>query len=492
MNAAVGSAPSAATAERVRGGVSPDALLPWLCVLALGLRDIAVAVAYIRPDGDRFWQLWLGERILRAHAIPRALGVETFTAAGAAWTPQEWLLSLGLAWSQDAGLGWLLPAICGAAAMLALAAVAWRAHRRGAPPIAISIVLILSGLAMIQSFGVRAQVFGWAGLALVLCCLELRGRAMWLAVLVTIGWANLHASALLAPAVCAMYAVGALLEQRAVTADVRRFGLLALACAAAVCATPLGLDLPRYTFALLGSPIRHWIAEWGHTEIGTAAFALGALPLLLILAVRGVRTTVTDRIAVVVFAILLFSAVRNVPIFAIVVAPIAASMLGLSAPSSHKTTAERIASTLTLVVAAGVAVVLPLLSLLSAAPPSPLPLDAAKLLQAREPRGARVLCEDFAWCSVFLGDGVTRVFMDGRCDPYPLPVWNDYIAVIGGNTEWSRILDRRRVDAILARPAGPLDSLLIARHDEWVYVGGDRRARVYLRLGAGGVAAPVQ
>jgi len=53
-------------------------------------------------------------------------------------------------------------------------------------------------------------------------------------------------------------------------------------------------------------------------------------------------------------------------------------------------------------------------------------------------RGSRVFCEDLAWCSVFLGDRSTRVFMDGRCDPYPLPVWRDYIAVIGGNSVWSR------------------------------------------------------
>lgn len=485
MNATVGAAtPSVTTAARPGWGFAPDALLPWLCVLALGLRDIAVAVAYIRPDGDRYWQLWLGEVILRTHAIPRALGAETFTAPGASWTPQEWLLALGLAWSRDIGASWLLPVTCGTAAMLALAAVAWRAQRRGAPPIAVSIVVILTGFAMIQSFGVRAQVFGWAGLALVLCCLESRGRLLWAAIPVTVIWANLHASVLLAPAICGLYAVGALIEQRAFTADVRRFALVAVACAAAVCATPLGLALPRYTIALMGSPIRQWIAEWGHTEIGVAAFAVGALPLLLILVIRGVRTTMTDRIAIVTFTILLFSAVRNVPLFAIVVAPIAASVLGLSAPSSLKTTSERIASMITVIVAAGVAVALPLLSLKAAPPEDIVPLGAANVVVTTAPRGARVFCEDFAWCSVFLGDTATRVFMDGRCDPFPLAVWRDYIAVIGGSTDWSSVLDRWKIDTILARPAGPLDALLLARHGQWTYVGGDRRARVYLRRSA--------
>jgi hypothetical protein len=259
---------------------------------------------------------------------------------------------------------------------------------------------------------------------------------------------------------------------------------LAAACAAAVCATPLGIALPRYAIALMGSPIRQWISEWGHTDIGYVAFAIGALPLLLVLAVRGGRTTVTDRIAIVAFAILLFSAVRNVPVFAVVVAPIAASVLGLSAPSSRKTTGERIASTITLAAAAVAAVALPLLSLTTAAPPSGLPLGAIKMLASTRPHGSRVFCEDFAWCSVFLGDRSTRVFMDGRCDPYPLAVWRDYIAIIAGNPVWSVVLDRWRVDAILARPAGPLDALLTAKHDEWAYVGSDRRANVYVRRSA--------
>jgi hypothetical protein len=304
---------------------------------------------------------------------------------------------------------------------------------------------------------------------------------LWAVVPITVIWANLHASVLLSPVICAMYAIGALIEERVFSANVRRMSFLGAACAAAVCATPLGIELPRYTIALMGSPVRQWIAEWSHTQIGNVAFAVGALPLLLILAVRSGRKTETDRIVIVMFTILLFSAVRNVPVFAIVVAPIAASVLGLSVPPLQKNAQQQVASMMTLAAAILATVSLPLVTLSSTPPPDPVPLGAAKMLKGVPNRSSRVFCEDFAWCSVFLGDRTMQVFMDGRCDPYPLPVWSDYIAVIDGKPVWSNVLDRWHVDAILARPGGPLDALLIAKQREWSYLGSSGRARVYLR-----------
>lgn len=74
--------------------VNPDRVLPWVCFAAVEAQLIAIAVKFPPADGDRLWQQWLGERILHDHAIPRSLGTETFAAAGAPWTPHEWLFSV--------------------------------------------------------------------------------------------------------------------------------------------------------------------------------------------------------------------------------------------------------------------------------------------------------------------------------------------------------------------------------------------------------------
>jgi len=66
----------------------------WLVIGIVAARFLTTAIAYPQLDGDLAWQRRLGETILRTHAIPRALGDETFTAAGAPWLPQEWAFSV--------------------------------------------------------------------------------------------------------------------------------------------------------------------------------------------------------------------------------------------------------------------------------------------------------------------------------------------------------------------------------------------------------------
>jgi hypothetical protein len=94
----------------------------------------------------------------------------------------------------------------------------------------------------------------------------------------------------------------------------------------------------------------------------------------------------------------------------------------------------------------------------------------------------RIFCEDFAWCTVFLERApAAAVFMDGRADPYPLDVWNDYVRVLDGNTGWDAVLAHYRVNAILVRPDGALESLLQTRPRFWRMIASDGVARLYVR-----------
>jgi hypothetical protein len=111
---------------------------------------------------------------------------------------------------------------------------------------------------------------------------------------------------------------------------------------------------------------------------------------------------------------------------------------------------------------------------------STLPLGTARALLAQAHVPPRVFCEDFAWCSLFL-DEPARFFMDGRCDPYPAPVWRDYREVIDGNRRWAAILDRERIDAVLVRRNGALDSLLAERHGTWRRIAADGVSGLYVR-----------
>jgi len=464
-----------------RRRVDPNALLPWACVAAVTGWLTALALRFPARDGDLLWQRWLGERILREHAIPRALGPETFAADGAPWTPHEWLFSTALAWTGEHALRWALPVLCALAAAVVLSTVVLRCARRGVSPTGASAAVLVCAFAMLQSFGVRAQVLGWACLSVVVLLLEIDGPWAWAAVPATAVWANLHASAFLAPATAALIALATVMRDRAWSAAVRRSTMIAAACAAATLATPLGVDLARYAGALLTSPIRDSIDEWTATSISNAGFLAGALPLVLVLAAFGVRASLRDRLLALAFALLLFCAVRNVPVFALVAAPIAFAALPRAragAVRAHPAARGGAWATLAAVVCCGIAIAA--ISWRGApAAGDALPLGTAHALLAQT-RAPRVFCENFAWCSLFLSEPAT-FYMDGRCDPYPAPLWRDYRDVVRGNRRWAAVLDRARIDAVLAQRDGALDSLLAERRGEWRRIASDPVADLYVR-----------
>jgi hypothetical protein len=472
--------------------LDPERVLPWACVGAVFAWFAAVAVRFPPADGDLLWQRWLGERILREHAIPRALGPETFAANGAPWTPHEWLFSTALAFGAQHGAPWLVPLACAVAASLALVLVVVRCRRRGASGALSGAAAIVCALAMIQSFGARAQVLGWLGVGTVVWLLEMDGPWAWAAVPATALWANLHASVFLSPAIAVLFALAALLRDRRFSHDVLRRAALAATCGAATLATPLGIDLPRYAAGLLASPIRQSISEWAATSIASPAFALGALPLLVVLAAFGVRASLRERLVAVAFTVLLFTAVRNVPVFALTVAPVAVGALvaARGTRSAPPPTPAPLAPPLRNVAAwASIGALVTCAAMLAGAAwrsapaaRTALPTEPVRVLLAQARTQPRVFCEDFAWCSLFLLEpGAARFYMDGRCDPYPAALWRDYGAVRAGNPRWAVILERERVDAILARRDSALDSLLAERPGTWRRIASDGLARLYVK-----------
>ncbi|HEX3550893.1 MAG TPA: hypothetical protein VHT53_10980 [Candidatus Elarobacter sp.] len=432
----------------------------------------AIGALLLPPgDGDRGWQEWLGMQELHGR-LPHALGAESFAATGAPWVPHEWLFSALLAAANAHALGWAFALAVGMCATVALACVALRCARAGASPPAIAFVMIFTHVAMSQSFGVRVQVVGWAMLAALLLVLELPPRARPLAILVTVAWANVHASAALAPVVCAAAAGGSL-----VAGDVRgavRDGLIALGAALAVCATPLGTALPVYAVELAHSPIRHWIREWHPVTLRDAAMTFGALPIVL-LAACAVRRAPRRTLALAApFVYLLCLAVRNVPLAAIACAPLAALGFDALVPSLARFRAirSRAAGALAGVLVFGLGAGASAVAAHAVVDPRPL---AALAAAERAPHAHRLFCEDFGWC----GDatGKIAVFLDGRADPFPPAVWTAYDTILHVRPAWRGTLRRYGVDAMLVNRGSALDRA--ARGAGW-RIARDGRVRLLL------------
>ena len=460
--------------------------IAW-AIVAIFVARFAVS-AWFDPghDGDIPWQLWLGQQILKTGHIPLALGPEAFTAAGAPWTPQEWALSVLVALTVNTPRFPLLVLLTTLSAALTIAATLWASRRLGASTLATALAVFCVAFSMLQSYGIRAQVFAWCALAIVMLALRARSdRAQWWIVPAVAVWANVHASAMLAPALVGIWTAGVALDERAWNARVRHYVLLTAACAAAVFMTPLGYHLPLYAISLMQSPIRTAINEWQPTYLSATSFGFGALPLIVATCLLGVdrkrRWSEIFTFAAVTF--LAFSALRNVPVAAIVLGPAVAQRLTEYLPQRLRINVLFSERPIAALLYAGtcVAMVLTVVFLASSreVAKADLPVEAIAALQAL-PGTHNLYCEDFAWCSIALAYPNIREFIDGRCDPFPLPVWKDYEAVYAAKGKWREILDRRNVDAIVVDKRHALARALPAWHS-WHIAYRDGTYRLFVR-----------
>ncbi len=420
-------------------------------------------------DGDLYWQRWLGNLLLQTHRLPDVLGSGTFTAPNAPWVPQEWICSLAVAIASNQHL-FLVLAILVSAMPLGIFLTIYLRASRSVSPDAIGIALLFCGTALAESFGTRAQVLGWAGLAAFMLFLERRDRWYYAALPAAVVWANLHASVMLAP-VLVLARLAATVADGGIRALRSSRDLLMLpAVVLATFCTPFGWRLPALAIALSTSPIRHYIQEWQPPGLHNASFVFGALPLALAIVLGGRALLSKEKLqlfpAAIVFVATLFAS-RNTPLFAIVAAPLAARGLDLRFPkiaALGKKARELEPVALPMIVIAVALAGFVLVAEQRHEPP-PLPTVAIASL-GNDGASHRLLCENFTWCSIALGYPTLRVFIDGRCDGYPVTVWQKYISTIQIRKDWTAPLTEYGVDSVLAQNGGPL-ALAIAKTPHW-------------------------
>ncbi|HET9096514.1 MAG TPA: hypothetical protein VFN37_07615, partial [Candidatus Baltobacteraceae bacterium] len=422
-------------------------------------------------DGDLAWQQWLGTYVLQHHQLPRHLGHETFTAPGSAWVPQEWAFSVAVAWFTTHGRFWVLAALSVLAAAISLLIVAYRSHRRGASTFGTALVTALTGFAMLQAFGVRAQIFGWLFLSIVLLLLDLENGWLFLGLLAVALWANLHASVLIAPVIIGAWAAGTWIEDRAWTVRVERNMVFAAGSLVAVCFTPLLWHLPLYAVNLETSVIRSAIAEWQPADLLFPGMAWGLLPLIAICCYFGIaapRERWRDGMLFAVAAVIAGIAVRHIPLAAMLIAPMAAQRLCCVVPSHARVNTvlqEHFSEMLVYVCSAMVCGII-VLDLAHVPQISGVTLPKTAIVSLADLPGIHNLyCEDFAWCSLALEHSNVRTFIDGRCDPFPARVWKDYLAVERVTPKWASVLTRWHVDSILVAKNNSLAQALALQRD---------------------------
>jgi hypothetical protein len=422
----------------------------WL-FLAVALPVLAAAIATM-SSVDLAYQLRAGAGILDSGAIP-TVDTWTFTAAGLPWTDQQWGAQVLLALAERLGSWTGLVLVRAALTAIIFGSLLVIARRRGLDARTAALLVLAAFVVAAPALALRPQLFGMACFALVLLCITERRRdrrLLWLVPLVTIAWANLHGSFVLAPVALGL----AWLED--VHDRVARPHLtliVALVTVVAASLTPFGPAVWAYAAGLSANPeVTARITEWQPTSIRTIAGLLffGSVAAIVVLIARSGRVLPWPTLAWLgTFTLLGLYAERGVAWFPL--AAVVAVAGTLVAPAPDRVRTEPAMMRRLNVVVAGAIVVAAIAVLPAWRPADPAtgapdglltdaPPGLTEALRANVQPGDHVF-QPQPWGSWFeYAVPEARYTVDSRIELFPPEVWSDYAAVVAGVDGWQERL----------------------------------------------------
>jgi hypothetical protein len=253
-----------------------------------------------------------------------------------------------------------------------------------------------------------------------------------------------------------------------------------------------------YPFETLTSrTMQAYIQEWFSPDFHQfefQPFAWLLIGTLAAMAFAGKRVSLTQTILLAGFGYAALRSARNIPIFAIIAAPILAEQLwylvetrgwanALSSTHARVTRGMVIINwlVLLLIVAAGAARVAMVVSNQRAVERAKYPAAAVDFLQAERIGGA--LYNAYGWGGYLIWRlyPETHVFIDGRADVYGDAFIEEvYLKAYRGGADWRAPLDQYNVRIVLVEPTAPL-TVQLSREAEWKKVYADDQAVILTR-----------
>ena len=440
---------------RVRwGGLRFRQLLAAAVVLAPALVALRASMATV----DLAYQIRAGQLMLQTGHVLRTDPL-TFTMLGRPWLDQQWGAQVVLALLYRAG-GWPIIALVDAAiasVSIWLVYLACRARGAGPRPAA---WLCLGGLLVAgYGFSPRPQLLAFLLFATTLAVLSVREhdrRIIWLVPILTVIWANVHGSFVLAPFLVLL----SWLEDRR-DGGGRTTMLVLVASTIATAIGPFGTRVWTYVVHLSTNPeVRTSIVEWQPPRPTTytgflffaSAVAVGAIVL------RHRRGLGWPRLlGLTVLFVLGATAVRGVIWWALAAPVLLADLFPDAKPREDRPRIVNAAILMVLIVVGASS--LPWLrptftstansgsatdGLLSYAP-----ARFSSTVGNHVPSGARIFTAE-TWASWFeLALPADRVMVDPRIEVFPSSVWQDYDAISRATPGWQAILERWHVDVLV-------------------------------------------
>lgn len=472
--------------------------LLFLALFVLSTREIG--------DPDFWWHLRTGQYIVELRAIPYT-DPFSLTRAGYTWVTHEWLTEVLLYVLYTLGSFPLL--ILTFAAIITLTFAFVYARMPGKPYVA-GFVLLLAALSTAPTWGVRPQMLTLLLASVFLYILEQRRAWLWMLPPLMLLWVNLHSGYALGLVLIATYLMGEMVENliarsippRALALSFhalaphasRTLFLVLLGCFIAVLFNPNGATMFVYPFETLTSrAMQAYIQEWFSPDfhrIEFQPFAWLWVGTLAAIALGGKRVSLTQTLLLAGFGYAALRSARNIPIFALIAAPILAEQLWhlvtarFNVSRTSWTRGISIVNGLIFALAllAGGMRVASVISQQAVVERARFPVAAVDFLQARDARGG--IYNTYAWGGYLIWRGYPhwRVFIDGRADVYgDTFIEQVYLQVYRGRTNWQALLAQYDVRFVLLEPDAPLVASL-ERADEWQRVYVDAQAVIFERI----------
>jgi hypothetical protein len=478
----------------------------WLALLLVLLAE-PQRISMVASDGDACMHWRVGEDMLRSGQVVRA-DVYSHTMPGAPVITKEWLAEILFAAAGRLG-GLYGLSVLGA---LVIATTFWLLHRQllrdGNDLLVATVVTLLAAWAGVIHWLARPHVFTFLMVVLwnnALRRFEADGHAArfaaTLAVLMLF-WVNLHGAFLVGFVILGAYWLGAAVEFVWPTTAVPRAaarlklsvltlaGLLALAVSLL---NPNGwrLHLHNIQFMrssyLTGLLFEHQPMDLRSPDALGFLVWLAALVTALVLRQRP-RLTAAAAILVVGWVCLAFYAVRNIPLMALITAPIVAPAFSARAGGRWRETAQRLgamnaASNGWLVVMLAALAAIMLMPRPTEMPPDRWPVNAVKFIKQHPEQFAGRMLNQHVWGGYLMWVMPEhKVFVDGRTDFYGEAFIRDFLDMTQLRPGWREKLDDRKVGWTLLTTDAPLTQAL-ASQPVWRRAYSDPLVTICVRAG---------
>ncbi len=439
---------------------------------------------------DLAYHLRAGAEILHG-SIPR-FDTYTFSVPGAAWTDQQWGAQAVMGTLYRAG-GW--PTLLAAQSLLmggTFALVFLAARQTGASRRTAALLTLAGFLASVAGLAMRPQLVALPLFGVLLWVVAGRDRhpaRLWLAPVLTAACSNIHGSF---PLFILVLGLAWLDDLRRRSPAAPRTLLIAVISLAATLLNPFGVTVWTYVIDLSTNPvIRTTISEWEPTTLDSLPGWLtvgSALAVAAVLIARRRPVPWTTLLTLGVFFLLALSAQRAI-IWWGLVAPVALAgvLEGRPNPPQETTPGRAAAKGPAMVMIGALVAVIVVLApwfrgsgysaFLTQAPPG---LTDAVLTF---PPGTRLMTHQpwGSWFEFAVPDD--PVFVDSRIEIVPKPIWQDYGEVGFAGAGWKEVLNRWKVDAIVAPSTWELLPYLRADTEEWQVRYEDDDGVLFQRVG---------